>query len=111
MIRWKECRGHAEVFIVLVLALAASGGSLQRASILVDVQTAEPGDVQTLAEMGLDVWEVREGAIVALVTPEELAEMARRGLATEVVEPNVYEFLDSPHTREITLAADPNEPE
>ncbi len=111
MIRWTECRRHAEVFIALVLALATAVGGSRRASILVNVQRAEPGDVRTLAEMGLDIWEVREGEVVVLVTQDQVIEIDRRGLAREIVEPNVYELLEPARAREITLAADPNEPE
>jgi len=111
MIRWEECRGNVEVFIVLVLALAAAAGGVQQASILVNVKTTGPGEVRALVEMGLDIWEVHDGRIVALVTRDELTEIARRGLAGEVVEPNVYELLAPARTREVTIAADPNETE
>jgi len=45
MNRWGKCRGHLAVLIVLVLALTAAAGGVQRASILVKVETTEPGDV------------------------------------------------------------------
>lgn len=111
MIRWEKYRGYVEAFIVLVLALAAAAGGVKRASILVNVQTAEPGEVRALVDMGLDIWEVRDGRVVVLVTQDELTEILQLGFASEIVEPNVYELLEPARRREVAIAADPNETE
>jgi murein tripeptide amidase MpaA len=111
MTLWRKRRGVGQTFTLLLAALAAVANGSQHTPVLIKVETANPGEVRALLAMDLDLWEVRDRNVVALVTPDELTELAQHGFASEILDWNMYELLEPPGTREVAIAADPNRTE
>jgi len=75
--------------------------------ILIKVQVDDRDDVAALADMGLDIWEYREGGLTIRVTDEERTQIIESGFAIETITEDVYEYMEKIKKEQIYLFAEP----
>jgi len=75
--------------------------------ILIKVQVADRDDVSTLANMGLDIWEYREGGLIIQVTDDERNQIGNAGFAVETITEDVNAYIDRIRQEQISLFAEP----
>jgi len=77
--------------------------------ILIKVPVADKDDVTTLANMGLDIWEYRQGSMVIRVTDDERKKVLKNGFTIKTITENVYEFTEKIREDQISMFAEPTE--
>ena len=77
--------------------------------ILIKVQVAGRDDAATLANMGLDIWEYRQGDMVIRVTDDERKQVIESGFTIETITENVYEYIETIRKEQISKFAEPAE--
>ena len=75
--------------------------------ILIKVQVADRDDVATLADMGLDIWEYREGGLIIRVTDDERKQIIESGFTIETIAEDVYEYTEKIRQEQISMFAEP----
>jgi hypothetical protein len=73
---------------------------------LIKVQVADRDDVVTLANMGLDIWEYREGGLTILVTDDERNQIRKSGFAVETITKDVNEYIERIRQEQISVSAE-----
>ena len=61
---------------------------------MIKVQVADRNDVATLANIGLDIWEYREGGLIIRVTDDERNQVKESGFTIETITEDVYEYTE-----------------
>jgi carboxypeptidase T len=76
--------------------------------ILIKAQVTDRDDVATLANMGLDIWEYREGSLIIRVTNNERKQIIESGFVIETITENVYEYTEEKIRQDqISMLAEP----
>jgi carboxypeptidase T len=75
--------------------------------ILIKVQVADRDDVDTLANMGLDIWEYRDGGLIIRVTDGERSQIVKSGFTIETITEDVYEYIEKISKEQISPFAEP----
>jgi len=75
--------------------------------ILIKVQVADRDDVAKLANMGLDIWEYREGSLIIRVTDDERKQIIESGFTIETITEDVYEYTERIRQEQISMFAEP----
>ncbi len=60
---------------------------------LVRISGVDKARLQELVDLGIDVWEVEEGAVTAQVFDKHIWEMQQRGFTVEILERNVQDVV------------------
>ncbi|OHB81843.1 MAG: hypothetical protein A2Z38_12005, partial [Planctomycetes bacterium RBG_19FT_COMBO_48_8] len=75
--------------------------------ILIKVQVAGRDDVAAIANMGLDIWEYREGGLIIRVTNDERKQIIKSGFVIETITEDVYEYTEKIRQEQISMFAEP----
>ncbi|UCG59317.1 MAG: hypothetical protein JSU70_07360, partial [Phycisphaerales bacterium] len=102
---------HFARIVVLVVGLVAAGTALadnpDTRTKLIGVRIADQNDLSALAEMGLDIWEAKDGRAVVFVSDEEIASVERGGYDVAIISENAYELIAGPSLDDISIAEGP----
>lgn len=105
-------RRHLTQIVILIVGLVAGATALadnpNAGTKLVAVPLADQNDLRTLVEMGLDIWEARDGRAVILVTDEEMASVEQWGFDVEILSEDAYELLAGPGPDDIFITEEPS---
>ncbi len=75
--------------------------------ILIKAQVAGRDDVAAIANMGLDIWEYREGGLIIRVTDDERKQITESGFVIETITEDVYEYTEKIGQEQISMFAEP----
>lgn len=93
--------------VIGVLTSASYAAPPSDRCILIKVQVADRDDVATLTNMGLDIWEYREGGLIIRVTDNERKQVIESGFTIETITEDVYEYTEKIRKEQISMFAEP----
>ena len=93
--------------VVGVLASALYAAPPSDRCLLIKVEVAGREDVQKLANMGLDIWEYREGGLIIQVTDDERSQIQESGFTVEIIAEDADEYIDRIRREQISLFDEP----
>ena len=110
--KWSQ-RMHISVVLVCIifgtLAMASHPKPPSDRCILIKVLVADRDDIATLANMGLDIWEIQQDGVIVRVTDNERKQIIENGYSIETITENVYEYIETVRKEQISKLAEPTE--
>ncbi|MBN2314434.1 MAG: hypothetical protein JXM79_10925 [Sedimentisphaerales bacterium] len=93
--------------VVGVLTSVSYAAPPSERCLLIKVGVAGRDEVQKLANMGLDIWEYREGGLIIRVTEDERSQIKESGFTIETITEDVYAYTEKIRREQISLFEEP----